>query len=167
MTVLSLIAAVARNRAIGKDNRLLWHLPDDMRYFRETTRGKTVIMGRRTWESLPEKFRPLPGRNNIVVSHNPGYVASGAQLATSLAQAAVLADSKENEAFVIGGADLYRQALPIAEKLYLTEITAEFAGDVFFPSFSPSEWQEVSRSPLFKHEGLEYTFAVYRRSAPG
>ena len=165
--MLSLIAAVARNRAIGKDNRLLWHLPDDMRYFRETTRGKTVIMGRRTWESLPEKFRPLPGRTNIVVSHNPSYAVPGAWLATSLEQATAQANSEESEAFVIGGADLYQQALPVADRLYLTEITAEFAGDVFFPSFSPSEWQEVSRSPLFKHEGLEYTFAVYRRSAPG
>ena len=164
--MLSLIAAVARNRAIGKDNRLLWHLPDDMRYFRETTRGKAVIMGRRTWESLPEKFRPLPGRTNIVVSHNPDYVASGAQLATSLAQAVALADSEQNEVFVIGGADLYRQALPVADRLYLTEITTDFAGDVFFPLFPLNEWQEVSRSPLFQHEGLEYAFAIYHRSPP-
>ena len=89
--MLSIIVAVAGNRAIGKDNQLLWHLPEDMRYFRETTRGKPVIMGRKTWESLPEKFRPLPGRRNIVVSRNPDYVAAGAELAASLDDAVRLA----------------------------------------------------------------------------
>ena len=163
--MLSLIAAVARNRIIGKDNQLLWHLPDDMRHFRETTHGKAVIMGRKTWESLPEKFRPLPGRNNIVVSRNPDYVASGATVATSLAEAVILAGNRENEVFVIGGADLYRQALPTADRLYLTEITADFAGDVFFPPLPPGEWKEISRSPLLQNDGLEYAFAIYNRSA--
>ena len=102
---LSLIAALASNRAIGKDNELLWHLPEDMRHFRETTRGKPVIMGRKTWESLPESFRPLPGRHNIVVSRDPAYPASGATLAGSLADALRQAAAKSNaeEVFVIGG----------------------------------------------------------------
>ena len=160
--MLSLIAAVARNRVIGKDNQLLWHLPGDMRYFRETTRGKTVIMGRRTWESLPEKFRPLPGRLNIVVSRNRDYSAPGATRAGSLEDAIGLAGS--SEAFIIGGAELYRQALPLANRLYLTEIASDFAGDTWFPEIPPGEWQEISRSQPVEETGLAYAFAVYQRT---
>ena len=160
--MLSLIAAVARNRVIGKDNQLLWHLPGDMRHFRETTRGKPVIMGRKTWESLPEKFRPLPGRLNIVVSRNPGYVAPGATLAASLEDA--LKQVKDaDEVFVIGGANLYRQALPFAERLYLTELTADFDGDTRFPEMPPEGWKELSRSQPMEENGLAYTFVVYQR----
>ncbi len=161
--MLSLIAAVARNRVIGKDNQLLWHLPGDMRYFRETTRGKTVIMGRRTWESLPEKFRPLPGRLNIVVSRNRDYSAPGATLAGSLEDAVGLA-GRSSEAFIIGGAELYRQALPLANRLYLTEIAADYEGDTWFPEILPGEWQEISRSQPVEETGLAYTFAVYQRT---
>jgi len=160
--MLSLIAAVARNRVIGKDNQLLWHLPGDMHHFRETTRGKTVIMGRKTWESLPEKFRPLPGRQNIVVSRDPAYVAPGATLAASLEDAMKQVETSD-EAFVIGGADLYRQALPFAEHLYLTELTADFEGDTSFPEVAPADWKETSRSQLAEENGLAYTFVVYQR----
>src|SRR5512145_126071 len=126
--MLSLIAAVAKNRVIGNNNQLLWHLPEDMRHFRETTRGKPVIMGRKTWESLPDSFRPLPGRLNIVVSRNRAYRPEGAELAASLDEAVVKAGAA-NEIFVIGGGELYRQAMPIAGKLYITEIDADFVGD--------------------------------------
>jgi dihydrofolate reductase len=161
--MLSLIAAVAQNRAIGKDQQLLWHLPEDMRYFRETTRGKTVIMGRKTWESLPAAFRPLPGRRNIVVTRNPDYVAAGATLVRSLPEALSAASMANhgNEIFVIGGAELYRQALPLAQRLYLTEITDSCAGDVFFPEVSAQEWQEISRNPQRSASGLEFAFVVY------
>ena len=115
--MISLIAAVAKNLAIGKDGQLLWHLPEDMRYFRETTRGKPVIMGRKTWESLPDAFRPLPGRKNIVISRNPAYDAAGATLVGSLSEAIGQTHEAE-EVFVIGGADIYRQALPLAQRLY-------------------------------------------------
>ena len=142
--MLSLIAAVARNRAIGKDNQLLWHLPEDMRHFRETTRGKPVVMGRKTWESLPEKFRPLPGRQNIVVSRDPAYKAHGADLAGSLEGALALAGGAE-EVFVIGGEQLYRAALPFADRLYLTEVELEPEADAFFPELNPAVWQEVER----------------------
>jgi len=161
--MLSLIAAVASNGVIGKDNQLLWHLPGDMRHFRETTRGKPVIMGRRTWESLPEKFRPLPGRLNVVVSRDPGFVAPGATLTGSLEDAIETAGSAE-ETFVIGGAELYRQALPFADRLYLTEIAADFAGDTWFPEVSPEGWQEISRSQPVEETGLAYTFVVYQRT---
>jgi len=161
--MLSLIAAVASNGVIGKDNQLLWHLPGDMRHFRETTRGKPVIMGRRTWESLPVKFRPLPGRLNVVVSRDPGFVAPGATLTGSLEDAIEAAGSAE-ETFVIGGAELYRQALPFADRLYLTEIAADFAGDTWFPEVSPEGWQEISRSQPVEETGLAYTFVVYQRT---
>ena len=161
--MLSLIAAVARNRAIGKDNQLLWHLPEDMKHFRETTRGKPVVMGRKTWESLPEKFRPLPGRQNIVVSRDPAYKAHGADLAGSLEGALALAGGAE-EVFVIGGAEIYGQALPLAQRLYLTEVAHDFAADAFFPEFSTGEWQEISRSATKSCAGLDFTFAVYQRA---
>ena len=157
--MLSLIAAVARQRVIGKDNTLLWHLPEDMRYFRETTRGKPVIMGRKTWESLPEKFRPLPGRRNIVVSRNADYVAAGAEVASSL-DTALAGTAGEAEVFVIGGEALYRLALPHADRLYLTEIERDYDGDAFFPEIIAQEWQERSRSP----GGTDFSFAIYDRA---
>ena len=140
--MLSLIAAVARNHVIGNNNQLLWHLPEDMRHFRETTRGKPVIMGRKTWESLPDSFRPLPGRHNIVVSRNPAYQAPGATLAVSLEEA-ILKAEESSEVFVIGGAELYRQAMPLADRLYLTEIADSFEGDAFFPEVLLEEWVEM------------------------
>jgi len=160
--MLSLIAALASNGAIGKNNTLLWHLPEDMRHFRETTRGKPVIMGRKTWESLPDSFRPLPGRHNIVISRNPAYQASGATLAGSLEDAIKQVGSAD-EAFVIGGGELYRQALPLANRLYLTHIDAHFDGDVFFPPVLPQEWQEVSRTPCQGTSGPAFSFALYQR----
>ena len=161
--MISLIAAVARNRALGKDGQLLWHLPEDMRYFRETTRGKPVIMGRKTWESLPDAFRPLPGRRNIVISRNPAYEAPGATLAGSLEEAVRLTQD-DAEVFVIGGAEIYGQALPLAQRLYLTEVAHDFAADAFFPEFSTGEWQEISRSEAKNGAGLDFTFAVYQRA---
>ncbi len=161
--MISLIAAVARNRALGKDGQLLWHLPEDMRYFRETTRGKPVIMGRKTWESLPDAFRPLPGRRNIVISRNPAYDAPGAMLAGSLEEALRLTQD-DAEVFVIGGAEIYRQALPLAQRLYLTEVAQDFAADVFFPEFGAREWREISRSATKSGADLDFTFAVYQRA---
>ena len=170
--MLSLIAAIARNRAIGKDGQLLWQLPEDMRHFREITSGKPLIMGRKTWESLPEKFRPLPGRLNIVVSRNPQYHAAGAVLSASLEdalqQAARLAPGAA-EIFVIGGAELYRQALPLADRLYLTEIDADFVGDTFFPTLNPAQWQETHHQTIPPASGTNdgrtftLTFVEYRR----
>jgi dihydrofolate reductase len=159
---ISLIAAVAQNRAIGKNNQLLWHLPEDMRYFRDTTRGKSVNMGRKTWESLPDKFRPLPGRRNIVVTHDRHYVADGAVLAHSLEEAVDVA-GEDSETFVIGGAELYQQALPAAQRLYLTEVAQAYEGDVFFPEYPVTEWQEASRAEQRSKSGIEFAFVVYQR----
>ena len=160
--ILALIAAHAQDRVIGIDNRMPWHLPEDMKFFRETTRGKPVIMGRKTWESLPDAFRPLPGRVNIVVSRNADYEASGATVVGSLPDA-VAAAGDADIAFVMGGGELYRQALPIADRLYLTEIDADFAGDAFFPAFSESDWREVKRDAQVVASGLNVAWVTYER----
>lgn len=162
--LLALIAACARGGVIGIENRLPWHLPEDMKFFRETTRGKPVIMGRKTWESLPDAFRPLPGRLNIVVSRNPDFQAAGGQVVASL-EAARAAAGDADIAFVIGGAELYRQALPLADRLLLTEIDRDYAGDAFFPDFDRSVWRETARQPHVAESGLPFAFVSYERNA--
>lgn len=166
--MIALIAALAKNRVIGDQNRLLWHLPEDMRYFRDTTRGNPVIMGRKTWESLPSAFRPLPGRANFVVSRNLAYQAEGARLCGSLDAAIEQAQAtRAAEIFIIGGAEIYRQALPKADRLYLTEIEQDFVGDAIFPEFSASLWHEIARRtpPLASVASLSFSFVVYQKSA--
>ena len=158
--IISLIVAAAKNGAIGKDGKLLWHIPEDMRYFREVTQGKPVIMGRKTWESLPERFKPLPGRKNIVISHWPDYPADGAHLATSL-EAALRESSDETEVFIIGGAQIYQYALPLAHRVYLTQINTDYEADAFFPGLDLEAWQEVSRRP--GQENHEVCFVIYER----
>lgn len=159
---LTLIAACARGGVIGIENRMPWHLPEDMKFFREATRGKPVIMGRKTWESLPDAFRPLPGRLNIVVSRNPDFHAAGGTVVGSLADALTAAGDAET-AFVIGGAELYRQALPLADRLLLTEIDRDYAGDAFFPAFDIAEWHETSRDGQIAESGLPFAFVTYTR----
>ena len=162
-TLLSLIAAVGENRAIGKAQRLLWQLPEDLRHFRAISLGKPVIMGRKTWESLPAAFRPLPGRRNVVVTRNPAYRAPGATLAGSLADALNEAAGAE-EVLVVGGAELYRAALPAANRLYLTEVADCPEADAFFPELPPGEWCEVSREDRRDPSGLAFSFVVYQRT---
>lgn len=160
---LILIAAVARNGAIGKDNQLLWHLPEDMKFFRETTRGATVMMGRKTWESLPERFRPLPGRRNIVITRQPDFVAVGAEIASSLDQALQLAGA--GRTFVIGGADIYAQAMPRADEVIVTEVDVAPEADAFFPPIDAADWQVCQREEGVSANGLGYAFVTYRRIA--
>lgn len=164
--ILALVAACARGGVIGIDNKLPWHLPEDMKFFRETTRGKPVIMGRKTWESLPDAFRPLPGRLNIVVSRNPDFHAEGGAVVGSLPEAVAAAGNAEI-ACVIGGAEIYRQALPLADRLILTEIDRDYAGDAFFPAFDRVEWQEVSRDARVSESGLPFAFVTYERRNAG
>ena len=161
-TTLTLIAAVARNGVIGRDNRLPWHLPADLKHFKALTTGHAVIMGRKTWESLPEKFRPLPGRQNIVVTRKAGYAAAGANVVTSLADAVAAAGG--SEAFVIGGADLYVAALPLADRLQLTEIDADYDGDTWFPPRDPRQWRETVRDAQRDEAGTGYAFVTYERT---
>lgn len=164
--ILTLVAAMASNRTIGINNTLPWHLPEDLKHFKAVTLGKPVIMGRKTWDSIG---RPLPGRRNIVVTRQADWRADGAEAAHSLQQALDLAGDAE-EVCLIGGADLYRQALEVADRLCLTRIDKDFSGDAHFPAFAVfpeipnGEWQEVSREENVSKDGLSYAFIDYQRA---
>lgn len=164
--IISLVAAVAKNFVIGKNNGLPWRLPDDMKFFMETTKGHYVILGRKNFESLPHKFKPLPDRTNVVVTRQKNYTAHGALIVHSIEDALKVAEvNKESEAMVIGGSDIYTLALPMANRLYITEVNAEVEGDVYFPKFDKSEWKEISRVPHPADERHVYSFdfVVYER----
>jgi dihydrofolate reductase len=162
---VSLVAAVARNGVIGRDNAIPWHLPEDARRFRALTMGHPVVMGRRTWDSLPERFRPLPGRRNVVVTRNVVWNAEGAERAGSLDEAfRLLAGAPQ--IFVIGGAELYAEAFPRADELVVTEIDAEIQGDVFFPTWDQATFREESREPHVSEDGTAFAFVTYRRQRP-
>jgi dihydrofolate reductase len=164
--IISMIAAVSENLVIGRNNDLPWHLPDDMKYFMQTTKGHCVIMGRKNYESIPEKFKPLPNRVNIVITGQKDFVAPGCVVVHSLAQALKKASELgPTEVFLIGGSEVYKQGIPLAKKLYLTEIKAEIGGDVYFPDFNKAEWQEISR---IKHDidpkhKYAFDFVIYTR----
>ena len=162
---LALIAAVARNGAIGRDNDLLWKEPLDQRHFAATTRGHPVVMGRRTWESLPPRFRPLPGRRNIVVTRASDFGAPGAETVPSL-QAALQALAGAPRVFVIGGAQLYAEALPFADELVLTEIDADLQGNVHFPAWERGAFEEHAREAHVGADGTRFAFVTYRRRTP-
>jgi dihydrofolate reductase len=151
---IAIIAALARNRVIGRGNRLPWHLPDDLRHFKRLTLGRPIIMGRRTWESLPGL---LPHRTHVVVTRHPDYRAQGAVVVRSLEEAVAAAGGEE--ALVVGGAQLYALALPRASRLYLTLVDAQVEGDAFFPEIDPAAWREVAREPHAADERHAYPFA--------
>lgn len=134
------MAALSRNRVIGRNNQLPWHLPADLRFFKQVTMGKPLLLGRKTWESIGH---PLPGRSMIVMTQEQDYCAQGCTVVHSLAEGLTIAGHAE-EVMVIGGASLYAQALPIADQLYLTRIEADIAGDTWFPAWQPEEWRLVS-----------------------
>ena len=156
---LILIAAVARNGAIGKDNALLWRLPEDLKFFKRTTLGCPVIMGRKTFESIG---RPLPGRRNIVITRNAAWQHEGAEVVHTLDEARERVAS-EARVFVIGGGELYAQALPQADQLILTEVDADFDADTFFPTWDRTAFTEVSRETHTAEAGWPYHFVVYQR----
>lgn len=159
---LVLVAALARHRAIGRGNALLWHEPRDQRHFREVTTGAPVVMGRRTWDSLPPRFRPLPGRRNVVLTRDAQWRADGAERAASLDEALALLESADRVS-VIGGGDVYAQALPRADELLLTEVDADFAdADTYFPAFE-GEFVEVAREAHTSDAGVRFDFVTYRR----
>lgn len=161
MAKLIHLAAVARNRVIGNNNELCWHLPEDLRRFKQVTMGRSVIMGRKTWESLPEGLRPLPGRRNIVVTRQLGFTAPGAEVVNSIETAQALVTA-EDTAFIIGGAELYRTTLAQAEALMLTEVDLEPEGDTWYPELGPT-WVEHAREQQVSNKGLSFAFVVYRR----
>ena len=159
MMELKLIYARSRNGVIGREGQLPWHLPADLAHFKQTTLGQAVVMGRKTWDSLPERFRPLPGRTNIVITRQKDWQAKGALVAHSLAQAMALCP-EPGPLWVIGGAEVYAQALPLASTVVVTEIDMETQGDAHAPPLG-AEWKETSRQFHAGEGGLSYSFVHY------
>jgi dihydrofolate reductase len=158
---LSIITAMAANRVIGVENRLPWHLPEDLQHFKTLTMGHHIVMGRKTYDSIG---KPLPGRTTIIITRNVDYAVPGCMAVNSIDAALIVANG-DDEVFFVGGAALYAQALPLVDRIYLTEIKRDFPGDAHFPQFDLSQWNEVSRE---KHtttgsEPYEYHFVVYDR----
>lgn len=156
---LHLIYARAANGVIGKDGVMPWHLPEDLAHFKRTTLGCPVIMGRKTWESLPPRFRPLPGRTNVVVTRQTGWLAEGARVAHSLPEAQALCGNVP-DAWIIGGGEIYAQALPLASTAVVTEIETSYEGDAHAPQFGPG-WKETQREHHVSSTGLKFSFVTY------
>ena len=164
---LAVICAMSENRIIGRSNELPWHLPGDLKYFKQTTLGSPIIMGRKTWESIG---RPLPGRSNIVVSRNNQLTIEQVQTADSLTGAIKLArevavPDNVSEVFVIGGAELYKEAFPLADRLYLTRVHSEGEGDTYLEGFKEKDWIEISRETfnVADHEGHNYSICILEK----
>lgn len=159
--IISIIVAIAGDNGIGKDNQLLWHLPADLKHFKNTTTGHTIIMGRKTYDSIG---KPLPNRRNIVITRNEQLEISGATVVTSLQAATALCEAEE-EVFVIGGAELYQHALPAAKRLYLTQVAGTYESDTFFPEINEEDWTEISREAHLPDEKntVAYTFITFER----
>ena len=160
---LSIIVAMAQNRAIGKDNDLLWHLGSDLKHFKQLTTGHPVVMGRRTWESLPK--RPLPGRRNIVMTENHDYEAHGAEVVHGVAGLFKALKGCDDEVFVMGGASIYELLLPYTKRLYITRVYRDYEADVYFPIIDMSEFTLVKfGEPMYDEEsGLDYAYEEYDR----
>lgn len=161
MTILSMVVATANNRIIGKDNDMPWHLPADLAYFKKTTLGKPVIMGRKTFESIG---RPLPGRHNVVISRDSNYQADGIDTVTTV-DAALALVKDEDEVMVIGGGAIYAHCLPAATRLYITHIEAEIEGDTQFPFYDENVWKKVSSEKRLADEKNKYNleFCIYEK----
>lgn len=163
---IAYVVAMDENRVIGRDNDLPWRLPDDMRWFREKTLGKPCIMGRKTYDSLPDRFRPLPGRLNIVVTRNSDYQALGAVVVHSVDEALQAAGDVE-EVIIVGGGDLFRRLMPVVDRLYLTQVRGAVGGDVFFPPVDLSQWHETYRQehPADERHPLPFTWLILDRKS--
>ncbi len=163
---ISAIVAVGNNNVIGKDNALIWHLPADMKFFKEKTTGHCIITGRKNYESIPEKFRPLPNRTNIVITRDKDYSAPGAIVVDSIDKAIFTANNiGDSEIFIIGGAEIFRQTFDIIDKIYLTKIHHDFDGDVFFPELLNSQWKLTSQAQGISDEKnkYEYEFLTFEK----
>ncbi len=165
--IVSVIVAVSENNVIGKDNDLIWHLPNDMKFFKDKTMGHHVIMGRKNFESIPKKYRPLTQRENIIISRNKKYIADGCFVVDSIKEALSIAkNNKEKEVFIIGGGEIYKIALELklVDQIYITRIHETFTGDTFFPKIG-IEWKEVSRKKQKKDNKhkYDYTFIILKK----
>ncbi len=164
---LSILVAMAKNRVIGRNNRLPWHLPADLKHFKFLTMGQTIVMGRKTYESIG---KPLPGRANVIITRQMDYEVPGAMVVNSLEDALLICEETStghSENFIIGGEKLYQQALKICQRMYITEIQRDFDGDVFFPEFDRNEWEETQRDKHIAEDAdnLEYHFVVLERKS--
>ncbi|MBY0500057.1 dihydrofolate reductase [Nitrosomonas ureae] len=160
---LSILVAMAKNRVIGQNNQLPWHLPADLKHFKFLTMGQTIVMGRKTYESIG---RPLPGRENIIITRQSGYDVQGATVVNSLEDALLICEESStinNESFIIGGEKLYRQTLDICQRMYITEIQSDFEGDVVFPEFDRNNWEEIQRDKHISDAQIEYHFVILER----
>jgi len=159
---ISIIVAIAQNNAIGKNNDLLWHLPSDMNFFKETTAGHCIITGRKNYFSIPEKFRPLPNRTNIVVTRDQNLTLDGAEVVNSIEKAIEIAKSKnEKEVFIIGGGEIYKQSIHLVDKMYITEVDTVFDdADTFYPIIDKSKWSEKIISSHKKDEKHKFDFII-------
>ncbi|THE10388.1 dihydrofolate reductase [Bacillus timonensis] len=160
--MISLLLAMDKNQLIGKDNDLPWRLPADLAYFKRVTMGHPIIMGRKTYDSIG---RPLPGRENIIVTRDTSYKAEGCMVIHSIEEIVKMSEETQQELFVIGGAEIFKEILPNTDRLYITEIDEEFEGDTYFPAFDKSEWKVISKEKGIKDEKnpYEYTFFVYEK----
>ena len=164
---ISIIVAISENNIIGKDNTLIWHLPADMKYFKEKTTGHCVITGRKNYESIPAKFRPLPNRTNMVITRQKDYSAPGAIVFSSIEEAIEKAKQMgDAEVFIIGGAEIYKQSMHLADKLYVTKIHHLFNGDVSFPEINPTVWREMKHIDFKADEKnrYDYSFREYEKN---
>ena len=157
---ITIIVAAAANHAIGKDNQLLWHLAEDLKRFKRLTSGHAIIMGRKTFESLP---KALPHRTNIVISRNPSYRATGALVCENL-EAALEACQKDPQPFIIGGGEIYKQALSLADTIELTRVYQDFEGDTFFPEIDPHQWKLIEEEKNISEKGLPFSFQTYKKT---
>ena len=162
-TGINIIVATTTNLVIGKDNDIPWYLPTDLKYFKRITDGHTVIMGRKCWESIPEKYRPLPNRHNIVLTRNKDYVADGADIHDSLLSALRYCEGDKNDIFIIGGAQIYKEAFGWADKLYLTQIYDNVDGDIKLEGLEPSDWKLVTTGDMLEENDYKFRFEYYER----
>ncbi|MGG0187742.1 dihydrofolate reductase [Bacillus rhizoplanae] len=156
--MISLLVAMDKNRLIGKDNQLPWHLPADLAYFKKVTMGHPIIMGRKTFESIG---RPLPGRTNIILTRNKNYEMEGCEVIHSIDDVQKMDEQMNEEIFVIGGAEIFKEVLPFADRLYITKIEEVFEGDTFFPEINYDEWKEISVEQGVTDEKNPYTYAYH------
>lgn len=167
MKNISLIVALSKNQVIGKNNKLAWNLPDDMKYFSNMTRNHAVIMGRKNWESIPNNYRPLPNRKNIVVTRNNNFRDKGAIVVNSIKKAIEESRvSEDEEIFIIGGGEIYKLGFDYVDKLYITEIYANIDGNTYFPKWNKENWKEISRisHPKDKRHEFDFDYVIYKKS---
>ena len=161
--MINIIVAMSNNFVIGKNNELPWHLPTDLKYFKDTTNGHTVVMGRKCWESIPDKYRPLPNRKNIVLSRDNNYVAEGAMVSNDLEQILTSNETSHQQIFIIGGAELYKEAFKYANKLFLTQILQDVDGDVTLEGLVSDDWCLYEGSEIYEENGFKFRFELYQK----